>query len=189
MPECNFEIAANNHDRVIQGLGRGLAQPARERACVLRLARDHLASLERPATLLEVGAGAGFYSRALARPSLSARVSDPGRRGTSRLEGSERFDLVLVTGLLEFLSDPEGSFLALCDRVGPGGKLVAAVPRSGLLGSIYWLGRRASDGVTMKLFSSAWLEDLANDCGLSLEGARYPIPHRMVIAFERLSLS
>jgi SAM-dependent methyltransferase len=97
------------------------------------------------AAILEPGCGTGGNFAMLARRGrLYAMDSDASalgfaaRRGMAELArgtlpgaipfGDRRFDLVLMTDVLEHLDDPAGALAALCARLKPGGALVLTVP-------------------------------------------------------------
>jgi SAM-dependent methyltransferase len=102
-----------------------------------------------PATVLDVGGGAGHQSLPLARLGYDVTILDPSGsmlakarerldaepdavrqrvrlvegagEGAAGILGGERFDVVLCHGVLMYLDRPEPMVTALCDCVAPGG--------------------------------------------------------------------
>ena len=100
---------------------------------------------DRPATLLDVGAGAGATGELLERhrpqarycfdeplPSLEAHLerrfgADANRRGVARLEG---VDVVTLLDVIEHVPDDRELLAATCARCEPGTTLLVTVPGS-----------------------------------------------------------
>lgn len=130
--------------------------------------------------VLELGAGAGFYTRALLdRGAASVVAVDlaPGMVAAlpdRRVEGvvgdaatvvlDETFDVVLSAGLLEFVDDPAAVLANAARHASPGARMVLLVPAKGLVGTLYRAFHR-SGGVTVRLFSPADLARLADATG------------------------
>jgi SAM-dependent methyltransferase len=98
--------------------------------------------------------------------------------------GGRRFDRVLCMGALDFVLDPGRAFAKLCALTKEGGRLAVQVPRANPFGALYAFEKRLR-GIRVNLFPRAFFEGAAREAGLRLLEATYPLPHNMVLAFER----
>jgi SAM-dependent methyltransferase len=130
--------------------------------------------------VLELGAGAGFYTRDLVRRGarhvwavdmsdamLAMLPSGPitpilGDAETIRL--SRRFKLLISTGMLEFVRDPSAALANAAYHAEPGARFVLLAPRASILGRLY---RRfhAAHGLRIHLFDRSWFETAAPRTG------------------------
>jgi trans-aconitate methyltransferase len=110
--------------------------------------------LERCASLLDVGCGAGYYM-AVARsryphlrlvgcdssPTMAASCRKLGFSVYSvpveSLETAERFDAILCVGALEFMEQPSAFFRKAAELLAPNGILAVFVPSTNLWGTAY----------------------------------------------------
>jgi SAM-dependent methyltransferase len=124
--------------------------------------RYALASLGKPGTvrILEIGPGKGYFHRATkSLPAVEYSALDRNGHALDRLEGvpenrkfhgavpalpvfPEKFDIIYAGFVLEHL--PQGGadicafVAACCERLNPGGLIVAAVPNAEKLGMEFW---------------------------------------------------
>ncbi len=153
-------------------------------------------------TFLDVGCGDGKYSLLAKSAGLKVSAMDICPGMISRLCGkvdrtwvddiesyspSATYDLVLCSGVLDFVLDPPSAFEKLCKSVAPGGRLVILVPFRGVSGLLYRFEKGIS-GFRVNLFSREELELWAKTHGLRLIGSTRPLPTNLVMGFERPSL-
>jgi SAM-dependent methyltransferase len=130
--------------------------------------------------ILELGAGAGFYTRDLVRRGvrhvwavdmsdamLAMLPSGPitpvlGDAQTMRL--SRRFKLLISTGMLEFVRDASTALANAAYHAEPGACFVLLVPRTSVLGRLYRRFHRAH-GLKIHLFDRNWFETNAPRTG------------------------
>lgn len=146
-------------------------------------------------SVLDLGAGAGFYSRLFleqgARPVVAVDASFPmaaaaaaqgaiGVRGDARsVSFRRRFDVVLAAGLLEFVDDPAAVLRHAATLIEEAGPLVVLVPSAGLGGEAYRAYHR-SHAVHVRLFAREDLRALAAESGWTVEEARTVWPYTLV---------
>jgi 2-polyprenyl-3-methyl-5-hydroxy-6-metoxy-1,4-benzoquinol methylase len=190
----HYEAQADGYDRHVNwGPLRFLRR--RERSAVLQLAR-----LEDPAvrTVIDVGCGGGFYSRAAKRAGKWVHALDiaPGMIERLRAEVDEatvadleslslprRYDVVLCCGVLDFVTRPEAAFERLCALCAPGGRLVVLVPRAGP-GSFPYRFEKRLAGLRVNSYRRAWLAERAARHGLALAAAVHPLPTNQALLFR-----
>jgi SAM-dependent methyltransferase len=135
------------------------------------------------ADVLELGAGAGFYTRELMRcgarhvwavdisAAMLARLPTgpvtavPGDAVTVRLD--RLFPVLLCAGMLEFVPDPLAVLANAARHAEVGARFVVLVPRPNLAGTMYRRFHRAH-GFGIHLFDRSWLETAAPQAGWSL---------------------
>jgi len=192
----HFESEADAYTgRAERGLRRHLS--ARERQALFDLAAFEDPSV---ATMIDVGCGGGVYALAAKAAGLRVTVVDLSPRMIHNLKGkvdralvgdvehihlAAQYDVVVCSGVLDFVVRPEIAFRNLCDLVVPGGRLVIQVPRASLGGYLYALGVKASHGFRMNLFTVHWLTRQANHWGLRFIRSRRPLPYNLVVLFQR----
>jgi 2-polyprenyl-3-methyl-5-hydroxy-6-metoxy-1,4-benzoquinol methylase len=190
----HYEGRAEGYDRHVSwGPLRYLRR--RERQAVLGLAR-----LDDPEvrTVIDVGCGGGFYSRAAKRAGKWVHALDLAPGMVERLRGEvdeatvadlealslpRRYDVVLCCGVLDFAVRPEAAFSRLCALCAPGGRMVVLVPRAGP-GCFPYLFEKRLAGLRVNAYRRAWLAERAVDHGLALAGAVYPLPTNQALLFR-----
>ena len=134
--------------------------------------------------VLELGCGAGYYSRLLldAWPAEPAELvcSDLAPNMLEQLRGraceriladmqelvlDREFDCILAAGSLEFVEQPERVFANARKMLAPGGVFVGLVPARSGFGWVYSLFHRAN-GLRIRLFDRRAVAQLAEDAGL-----------------------
>jgi SAM-dependent methyltransferase len=146
-------------------------------------------------SVLDLGSGAGFYSRLFldqgARPVVAVDASLPmaaaaaaqgalGVRGDARsVAFRRRFDVVVAAGLLEFVEDPAGVLRHAASAIEEAGPFVLLVPSAGLAGRAYRAYHR-SHGVGVRLFAREDLRALADATGWTVEDERWVWPYTLV---------
>ena len=148
---------------------------AREAEAVIGLLGD----LE-GADVLELGCGAGYYTRVLLdrgarhvfatdivpdmvlqlpRQDVTAVVADAASVSLDR-----RFRHILIAGLLEFVSSPNEVFANALHHAEPGATFVVLAPAPNIWGGLYCLFHRRH-GIAVRLFDPAGLAALADETG------------------------
>ena len=150
--------------------------------------------------VLDLGAGAGFYTRRLlergARDAVVVDLSAPmvaqasgGRTlgvvaDAASVSLRRRFDLVVVAGLLEFVGDPAAVLGNAAALASPGAVLAVLVPVDGPGGRLY-RAYHQRHGFAIRLYTPAGLAALAGQAGWRIEATRAVWPYTVV---ARLSL-
>jgi SAM-dependent methyltransferase len=150
--------------------------------------------------VLELGAGAGFYTRDLvrrgARHVWAVDMSDAmlamlprgpitpvlGDAQTIRL--SRRFTLLISTGMLEFVREPAAALANAAYHAEPGACFVLLVPRASLLGRMYRRFHR-SHGLWIHLFDRTWFEAAAPRAGWLVRSIVPVLPFSLAIRLVR----
>jgi 2-polyprenyl-3-methyl-5-hydroxy-6-metoxy-1,4-benzoquinol methylase len=209
MSENEFRVGEKDKDRAFsyydqgamhynENVARGLLVHFRnrERNAILRFARLSESSGQK---VIDVGCGGGFYSREAKRYQhhVSAVDFSPGMVDSVKsyvdaawvadvetLSCKEKYDIVICSGVLDFVLNPEKAFANLVQLVSPKGRLVLQVPRSGLLGWIYRLEKKFAK-MNVNLYSLDWFSVHAQKYGFQLVSYHYPLPYNMVLLFEK----
>jgi SAM-dependent methyltransferase len=130
--------------------------------------------------VLELGAGAGFYTRDLiyrgARHVWAVDISGvmlvtlpsgpitPVLGDAETVQLDRRFPILISTGMLEFVRDPAAVLANAAHHATPGARFVLLVPRTIVLGYLYrWFHR--THGVAIHLFDRTWFETTAPRLG------------------------
>jgi SAM-dependent methyltransferase/uncharacterized membrane protein YbhN (UPF0104 family) len=165
-----------------------------ERRAVLQLAR--IRAGER---VVDIGCGDGWFALEAKRrgaqvvaidaspemvSAVAARVDEARVGDLEHLDLERQYDCVLAIGVLDFVSEPREAMANLARLVGPGGRLVVLVPRTGLGGLYYRLEKRLS-GFDTNLYTVRWLRERGRALGLHLVAARAPLPTNLAVRFDR----
>lgn len=165
----------------------------RERSAIEKLLKLD----ERVRSLIDVGCGAGIWSRYAKERGLYVKAVDANVEMVENIrpfvdesevvdldewKPTAKFDRVVCTGVLEFVLHPEKAMQTLCSLVAPQGRLVILANVSGPVG-IYYRIEKALIGVRVNLFSKQWLIEQASRCGLKLIERIRPLPSNAVYAF------
>jgi SAM-dependent methyltransferase len=158
---------------------------------------DDVAGLE----VLELGAGAGFYSRELthrgARQVWAVDISSAmlaalpagritpvlGDAATIRLE--RRFSVLLSTGMLEFVDDPAAVIANAAHHAEPGACFVILAPRASILGQLY-RGFHRSHGIDVRLFDRNWFATFAPRSGWQVRTIAQVAPFSLIVRLQRV---
>jgi SAM-dependent methyltransferase len=116
--------------------------------------------------------------------AVAARVDEVRTGDLEQLDLDGQYDCVLAIGVLDFVSEPREAMATLARLVGPGGRLVVLVPRTGLGGLYYRLEKRLS-GFDTNLYTVRWLRERGRELGLDLVAARAPLPTNLAVRFDR----
>jgi ubiquinone/menaquinone biosynthesis C-methylase UbiE len=142
--------------------------------------------------VLELGCGAGFYTRLLldrgARHVFAVDISQkmlaelPQEKVTPVLgdaavvDPGRTFDVMLSAGMLEFVTDPVAVFKNAVRYAAPGAKLVVLYPSTGVLARGYqWFHRR--HGLAVSVFSSSAIGAAAEQAGWRVEATAKAGPY------------
>jgi len=188
-----FQLRAAGYGAA-SGVGPWAWQRRREAAALAALAGPVAGQ-----SALDLGCGAGYYARRLAEAGASpvvavdataAMVAAITDRRIETMVGdaaavalSRRFDLVVLAGLLEFVTDPVAVLANARRHLAPDGRVVALCPPDNLAGRLY---RRfhQGHGFRIALFDRRRFADLAERAGLAVVVSRLVFPygdvHRMV---------
>ena len=155
-----------------------------------------------PARVLELGCGAGDYTRRLlaagaqevvAVDRSSAMLRRAAGVGVRQVQSdaadlclNDTFPLVFSAGMLEFVPDPSAVFAVAAGHAEPDAALVLFVPVAGMAGERYrrW---HADHGVVVRLFDERSLQDLAAPSGWQLRAARRVWPFGLAARFSARS--
>jgi SAM-dependent methyltransferase len=133
--------------------------------------------------VLDLGCGAGFYAVRLAdagartviavdaSPAMIAAIADPRIKtvvgDATTITLTHNFHLVLLAGLLEFVTDPIAVLANARRHLEPGGRILALVPSDNLAGRLYRRFHRRH-GFTITLFDRPRFVLMAERAGLAL---------------------
>jgi SAM-dependent methyltransferase len=152
------------------------------------------------ADVLELGAGAGFYTEHLilsgahhvwavdtSSAMLECLPAGPvtpvhGDAAVIRLE--RHFPVLVSTGMLEFVKDPEAVLGNAARHAEPGARFVILAPHRGFLGHLYRRFHR-SHGFDIHLFDAAWFSAAAPRCGWRVAAAVRVAPFSLAVRLSR----
>jgi SAM-dependent methyltransferase len=168
---------------------------AREWAAV----RDLLGEIA-GAEILELGAGAGYYTRELIRcgarhvwavdlsEAMLSRLPSgpitPVRADAASFRLEKRFPILLSTGMLEFVADPVAVLVNASLHAKTEARLVLLVPRANVFGRLYQRFHH-SHGVTIQLFDRAWFENIAPRLGWHVGAMTVVFPFSLAMQLHR----
>jgi SAM-dependent methyltransferase len=148
---------------------------------------------------LDLGCGAGFYADLLAvrgaRPvvavdasaAMLGQIDDPrittvvGNAATVVL--AQRFDLILLAGMLEFVTDAAAVLVNARRHLADGGRIVVLLPPDTLFGRLYRLFHR-SHGLDISLFDRPRIAALIAAAELRQTAERRAWPLAWVVTLE-----
>jgi SAM-dependent methyltransferase len=169
---------------------------SRELTAVASLLGD-IAGLE----VLELGAGAGFYTRELTRrgarqvwavdissamlAALPAGCITPvlGDAATIRLD--RRFSVLLSTGMLEFVEDPAAVLANAAHHAEAGARFVILAPQASIPGQLYRRFHR-SHGIDIRLFDRNWFATFAARSSWQVRAIAPVAPFSLVVRLQRV---
>lgn len=151
--------------------------------------------------VLDLGCGPGWYSRKLKEynPSFICSVDQSSlmldevsdstqmkiEMDIQELSLSERFDLVLCLGVLEFVANPDQAFRKALEHLSSEGKCVLLLPLESFTGKIYQLMHKLN-GLQIHLFNLKRLEVIANTSGFKLSVLEKNYGFNSVLVFEKI---
>jgi len=191
----HYEGLSGRYD---ENAGRGLLKfmMARERRAILGFAKLDDSSKKR---MIDVGCGGGYYALSAKQAGLHVSVVDaaPGMIEVLKekahaahccdiesLSLDATYDIVICSGVLDFVLHPETAFENLAALTAPGGRLVVQAPRRGLFGWIYRAEKKFLR-IEVNLFSLDWFRAQAERQGLILFDYSHPLPTNRVLLFQR----
>ncbi len=150
--------------------------------------------------VLELGSGAGFYTRRLIEldakhvwaVDISRRMLEmlPKEKVTpllgdaATINPSRKFDLLFSAGMLEFAPDPKAVFKNAAHLANKGAVLAVHLPGNGLAARCYARFHKGH-GVEINLFSKGELERLALDTGWTVEKIKKRFPFSLQAKLAR----
>jgi SAM-dependent methyltransferase len=152
------------------------------------------------ADVLELGAGAGFYTQDLIRSGvrhvwvdMSTAMLERLPRGpitpvlgdAAAIRLERHFPVLVSTGMLEFVGDPEAVLANAARHAEPGARFVVLVPRRGLLGHLYRRFHRGH-GFDIHLFDETWFAAAAPRCGWRVDTSVRVAPFSLAIRLSRM---
>lgn len=160
----------------------------------------HAAGVVRGLTVLELGCGSGYYTRALLAAGASrvvavdraaAMVAELPADGVEGVVGDAAtvslgatFPLVLIAGMLEFVADPEGVFTNAARHASPGARLVVLAPRDDRAGRAYRAWHARHD-IPIQLYARERLDAIATRTGWTLRTWTTLAPFNAVATFDQ----
>jgi ubiquinone/menaquinone biosynthesis C-methylase UbiE len=148
--------------------------------------------------LIDLGCGAGFYAvrlkkdfqlKVVAVDSSAAMLQyfagheiNTVHSKIETLQTSEKFDLAVMAGVLEFVEHPEAVLKKCAELLSPGGRLVILIPPSGWLGRLYRTAHEFQ-GCSTYLRNERFYRRLAQNHGLIFESHRLATPISQVLSF------
>lgn len=152
------------------------------------------------ADVLELGAGAGFYTQDLisrgARhvwavdmspamlASLPAGPITPVEGDAAVVSLDRRFAVLVSAGMLEFVPDPEAVLANAARHADPGARFAIIAPLGNLPGRLYRRFHRGH-GFDIHLFDRAWFAAAAPRSGWRLATARRVGPFSLAVGLTR----
>jgi SAM-dependent methyltransferase len=151
--------------------------------------------------VLELGAGAGFYTCELtrrgarqvwavdiSRAMLAALPADRitpvlGDAATIRLDRA--FPVLLSTGMLEFVDDAAAVLANAAHHAEAGARFVVLSPQATILGHLYRRFHR-SHGIDIRLFDRSWFETFAPRSGWQVHAIAPVAPFSIVVRLHRV---
>jgi len=153
------------------------------------------------ADVLELGAGAGFYTQDLVRSGvrhvwavdMSAAMLErlppgpitPILGDAATVELERRFPVLVSAGMLEFVSDPKAVLANAARHAESGARFVVLVPRRGFFGRLYRRFHRGH-GFDIHLFDEAWLATVAPRCGWHVATSVRVAPFSLAARLSRM---
>lgn len=150
-------------------------------------------------SLLDAGAGAGYYSlyfkdtfkfRVVAVDSTPEMVEQLKKNGLvshlaqlETLELEERFEYVVAAGVFEFVGDPERALFKLSAHLKENGRLILLVPSDGLAGSLY---RFFHSEIKTYIRPLDYYKNLGQRNGLKILSCEEATPMSQLIVFEKV---
>jgi SAM-dependent methyltransferase len=152
--------------------------------------------------VLELGAGAGFYTRYLIRRGarhvwavdvtaemlamLPAGPITPvlGDARSVRIERS--FPILISTGMLEFIHDPEAALANAAHLAEPNARFVLLAPLANMPGLLYRRFHRGH-GLDIYLFNRAWFETVAPRTGWQVRATVPVRPFSLAVQLSRIA--
>jgi ubiquinone/menaquinone biosynthesis C-methylase UbiE len=173
-----FDEVAGGYQTASKGAVWGILRRREERA-LMRMA-GQVAGRD----VLELGCGAGYYTRVLlaagARHVWAVDLSErmlaqlpqqgvtPLLADATAVEPGRKFDLLLSAGMLEFVPDPVAALHNAARLANSGARLAILYPTASLLGRAYRRFHRGH-GLAIRLFDRAGLHKLAASTGWTVE--------------------
>lgn len=150
--------------------------------------------------VLELGSGAGFYTRRLiglgAKHVWAVDISrhmlemlprekvTPLLGDAATIDPGRKFDLLFSAGMLEFAPDPKAVFKNAARLANKGAVLAVHLPGNGFAARCYARFHKGH-GVEINLFSRGGLEELALDTGWIVETIKKRFPFSLQARFAR----
>ena len=185
-----FELQSASYNRKSEGALWNW-QRSREALAVGQLVGDVTG-----ATLLDLGCGSGFYTRFFRdlgtthitavdlSPAMVAQLPKDGVTryvsDASTFQTKERFDRIVLAGLLEFVPSPAEVLKNARRLIEPDGFMVCLVPPDNWAGKLYRSFHRGH-GFNINLFSGMALIMLAEQGGWHVNKTRFVFPYSLVV--------
>lgn len=150
--------------------------------------------------VLDLGAGAGHYTRLLAKMADEVHANDlsnemlkqieiPTKRkyfgDMAEIDIKDSFDLITVLGSLEFVNDPEVVLRKISSWLNPNGHVLLLAPTLSLLSSIYqYYYKRKS--IKIRLYSKNALLKHMKSAGFQITHIRRVFPYNHLILAKKI---
>jgi 2-polyprenyl-3-methyl-5-hydroxy-6-metoxy-1,4-benzoquinol methylase len=154
------------------------------------------------ADVLELGAGAGFYTQDLMRSGVrhvwavdisAAMLGAPAARAhhavlgdAAAVELERRFPVLVSTGMLEFVKDPKAVLANAARHAEPGARFVVLVPAPRILRASLPALPTAVTASDIHLFDEAWFAATAPRCGWRVATSVRVAPFSLAARLSRM---
>jgi len=150
-------------------------------------------------TVLDVGSGAGYYTRMaldlgathvvaldfsqnminqLPKNNVTGLVGD-----ASQIKLEKRFSHFIMAGLLEFAPDPSAVFANMFIHAQNGADMIVLAPKNNIWGRIYKRYHRRHE-ISINLFTTEDLLELGERVGWDTVSVKHVFPFSMVVGFK-----
>jgi 2-polyprenyl-3-methyl-5-hydroxy-6-metoxy-1,4-benzoquinol methylase len=145
--------------------------------------------------LLDLGCGAGYYTRLLLGKGAShvtavdfsdrmvAQLPTEYTTGVvadaTNVQFNRTFSRIICAGLLEFVDDPAAVLSNALGLISPGGHLVCLIPPNNWASRIYRLFHQ-QHGFNINLFRDSGFKDLCDNSGWAINATRRVFPYTVV---------
>lgn len=150
--------------------------------------------------VLELGCGAGFYTRQLLTAGVShiwavdlseKMLRELPQQGVTQIQGDaaavdagRTFDLIVSAGMLEFVPDPLAVLRNAARHAEPGAIFAILHPTRGLMGQAYRQFHRRN-GLEIRLFDADMIGSMSAEAGWSLAASAKAGPYSRAVRLVR----
>ncbi len=149
-------------------------------------------------TAVDLGSGSGYYANILYKHRItrltcidfSEKMLNQVKNSSfvkivadiEAFQSSEKYDIVLCAGTLEFIKSPKKFFANVSTMLNPGGVFILLCPSKNFLGYFYSLFHQ-SHGIKIKLYNHKELSEMADAAGFRTHNIVDVFPFSIVAKF------